>query len=131
MAKELRCDGRRRRGGLGGDFLRRSCPHLWVDAEGVKSVDLTVVVFDRFNGRIVEGAGGVMDELAPTEPIRASPLRAGRKRTPGQEVQLQLYSHTHRDGAGWHYEWLSASSSGGGGHVSAGTAASSGLASAS
>ena len=56
-----------------------------------------------------------MDELVPTEPIRAPPLlRAVRKLLPGEQVQLQLYSYTHRDGSGWHYEWLSGAGSGGG-----------------
>ena len=79
-----------------------------VDAERIKDVDLTVTVFDRFNGRLVESGSGVVDELVPTEPIRAAPLRVQRKHTPREHVQVQLYNLTHRDGAGWHYEWLSA-----------------------
>ena len=75
----LACDGAD--GGVGGLLpnnveSHQYCPHLWVDAEDIKAVDLTVVVFDRFNGRLVEGESGVMDELAPTEPIRAPAVRA-------------------------------------------------------
>ena len=76
---------------------------------------------------------GVMDELAPTDPICVPALRAVRKRTPRQQVQLQLYSYTRRDGTDWHYEWLSASSlsAGGGRPAGCGVAASPGARSAS
>ena len=85
-------------------FLRRQCPSLWVDPDAVQALDLTVTVFDRFNGRLVVDQNGIADELAPTNAVHAPPLN---NEAPTAFDQLQLYCHTSSDGAGWHYEWMS------------------------
>ena len=84
------------------EFLREQQPDIWVDADAVGNVELTVVVFDRFNGRRVSDRYGVEDELAPSEPVYIPARRA----SDCSHVQVQLYCCTHKDGAGWHYEWV-------------------------
>ena len=49
------------------------------------------------------------EQRAVVQPVHHLPVilrLPAAERTPQQQVQLQLYSHTHRDGAGWHYEWI-------------------------
>ena len=89
------------------DFLRRHCPRVWLDVQRVRTADLTIIVFDRFNGRLVTDSFGRTDELAPTEPVRVPPLAGVCRSHAPLHVQVQLYSYTFRDGTGWHYEWLS------------------------
>ena len=88
------------------DFLRQQRPNLWVDVEAVRQVELTMTVYDRFNGRCVLGARGETDELVPTPPVRVAPLELGTTVAPQHAVQIQLYSNTHRDGTGYHFEWV-------------------------
>ena len=92
------------------DSLRLNCPALWVDHKKVCDIELMATVFDRFNGRLVEGQRGELDEIVPTEPVRVRPLRleGSSDNHPAVHLQVQLYSYTHRDGSGWHYEWISA-----------------------
>ena len=84
------------------EFLRAQQTDIWVDAATIGTVELTVIVFDRFNGRRVSDSNGVEDELAPSEPL----CIAARQEGEPSHVQVQLYCCTHRDGAGWHYEWI-------------------------
>jgi len=88
------------------DFLRAHCPLLWVDAACMADVELTATVFDRFNGRLVRDHRGQLDGLVPTEPVCVPPLRGGTGYDRTAHVQVQLYTYTHRDGSGWHYEWI-------------------------
>jgi len=96
------------------NYFREHCHWLWVDAQSVKAVDLTVTVFDRFNGRRVQDERGYLDELAPTNPVRVPPFSSGGRQTQRTHVQLQLYCYTHRNGSGYHYEWVSGGSTPGG-----------------
>ena len=82
-----------------------------MDIEVARSLQLTVTVWDRFNYRAVVDAQGHLDELAPTDPVLVPPLCGFDTETHAECVQIQLYSHTHRDGAGWHYEWVSQATS--------------------
>ena len=85
-------------------FLRGTMPAFWSKPETAGQLDLTLTVFDRFNGRLVHGERGDADELAPAEPVHVPAMHSGDS---PHFVQVQLYCYTHRDGTGWHYEWVS------------------------
>ena len=88
------------------DFLRDRCPTLWRDSARAHAIQLTVDVFDRFHyRRVVAEHDGQVDELAPANPVCVPPISTGS--IPTEHVLVQLYCHTHRDGTGWHYEWIS------------------------
>ena len=90
-------------------FLLTECRGIWPHLYDALRCDFTVVVYDRFNLRRVTDASGIFYELPETEPLC---VEARLKRTctnPHLDVQLLLYCNTHRDGTGWHYEWISAS----------------------
>ena len=83
-------------------YLKAQQPEIWIDAGTADEVALTVTVFDRFNGRRVNDANGLADELVPSAPVYV-PAGGEGDRT---HVQVQLYCCTHKDGSGWHYEWV-------------------------
>ena len=89
--------------------LLTECHAIWLHLYDALRCDFAVVVYDRFNLRRVTDVSGIFYELPETEPIC---VKAKLKRTctnPHLDVQLLLYCNTHRDGSGWHYEWISAS----------------------
>ena len=91
------------------NFLRNNCPTVWEDSATAHTIQLTADIFDRFHFRRVLAHDGSIDELAPTNPVCVPPLGIDGAHQPStNHILVQLYCYTHRDGNGYHYEWISA-----------------------
>ncbi|MDP7647737.1 MAG: hypothetical protein QGH82_06700, partial [Candidatus Woesearchaeota archaeon] len=91
------------------NFLLTHCHGIWLHLYEALRCDFTVVVYDRFNLRRITDVSGIFYELPETEPLCVQARLQRTCTNPNLDVQLLLYCHTHRDGTGWHYEWISAS----------------------
>ena len=84
------------------DFLLSNERDIWTDLQEAHHTDITVMVYDRFQGRQLEDRDGTVNELPECEPIHL----AARSFPETNHVQLFLYCCTHRDSSGYHYEWI-------------------------
>jgi hypothetical protein len=89
------------------DYLRFEPDFAYLWTADIQYVELICNVFDRFDGRVVEGEHGDRDILPEPAPVV---VKAACDWYPNllRSVQVNLYANTDTDGSGWHYEWLSA-----------------------
>ena len=80
---------------------------IWIDRLHVHDTEITITVYDRFQGRRLVDVHGNVNELPECEPI----LIEATVSPPINHVQLFLYCCTHGDGSGYHYEWVRPASS--------------------
>jgi len=81
---------------------------IWCNLYKAQRCEFTVIVYDRFQNRALRSIhGDVLGELPQTEPVRIRPKYRCTQYCPEVSfVQILLYANTHRDGTGWHYEWI-------------------------
>ena len=89
------------------DFLLSRCESIWSDLDNAQCFGFTVIVYDRFQNRALQSIqGDVIGELPETEPVRVLPKLQFIAEHEPVFIQILLYANTHRDGTGWHYEWI-------------------------
>ena len=79
-------------------------PALWHDEVHPEGLQFSITVLDRWNRQLVHDIGGDISELVETNPVSVEALDL---ETDPEPIVLLLYCYTFKDGAGYHYDWVS------------------------
>ena len=86
------------------EYLLTNCQHLWIDLETARSTRFTIVVYERFQNRVVQDVSGASFPLPDREPVSIEPKTLSHAKP--KEEPLLLYCNTDLAANGYHYEWV-------------------------
>ena len=87
-------------------FLVASASTIWLPNINPLGLQFSLTVLDRWNRALLPGSPGKVSEIPETNVVSIEPVDLDVEQYP---VVILLYCHTFRNGDGYHYDWIFAS----------------------